>query len=471
MRIDKLNALLLAVALILWTPCALAGMQGAVRIPGPGGAGGAPAGTWTLIQKHEFVGAGTSATDILTSAVTAGNLVAVCLTVNANVSAVTVTDGHSGVQTYTASTPNGVAFQTGAVIKHYGFYFLNNAGGINSNVIAANWTTTSPFVWMSIAEFHNTNTPNQTFDKDAASGTTDVSNSSTGVISTPALIPNAAGNLLVACTDPNANATDPTTGGTRGVWTGTILSASGPAMEHELSSSSSSTAVNFLDNTTSDPHATIEMSFKPSQSSISLVQHPTPANSSGQNPALAFAGSTTTGNLIIVAVRQGIAGVETLNSVTDSCGDTFVSTGFSQIDGGVFATHLFYAKNITGCANTVTLNYSSAPSSSRWEIYEYHGLDTASPLDQSIGAQGTGNTSSSGNVTTTSANELAFAVTGYASLSNPSAGGSFVYLDDLITGSIAGATESKILTSPQTIAGSFATTGGPTWGTVIATFK
>jgi hypothetical protein len=70
---------------------------------------------------------------------------------------------------------------------------------------------------------------------------------------------------------------------------------------------------------------------------------------------------------------------------------------------------VFYAKNIAGGSNTVTVTFATAVNSfGAIYIHEYAGIDKASPLDVSTSAIGTSRAMSSGPVTTTNANDLLF---------------------------------------------------------------
>src|SRR4029077_5278714 len=65
-------------------------------------------------------------------------------------------------------------------------------------------------------------------------------------------------------------------------------------------------------------------------------------------------------------------------------------------------------------ANTVTASYSGTNSHPWLAIYEYSGLSTTNPLDQTAKGQGSGTAVSTGATpTTSSANELVFAAAGF----------------------------------------------------------
>ena len=61
-----------------------------------------------------------------------------------------------------------------------------------------------------------------------------------------------------------------------------------------------------------------------------------------------------------------------------------------------------------GGSNTVTVTFNQAATYADIRVLEYSGLDPVSPLDATAGAAGNSATASSGNATTTKANELIF---------------------------------------------------------------
>lgn len=117
----------------------------------------------------------------------------------------------------------------------------------------------------------------------------------------------------------------------------------------------------------------------------------------GTSLAVSFSSNTTAGDAIIVP-----AGVymTTISSVTDSQGNTYTQ---SVANGG---NAIFVAPNIIGGADTVTVHFAASSSFDAAYILEYSGVLTSSPLDQATSATGTGTTANSGNITTTSANEI-----------------------------------------------------------------
>ena len=91
----------------------------------------------------------------------------------------------------------------------------------------------------------------------------------------------------------------------------------------------------------------------------------------------------------------------TPSSVTDSQGNVFTAIGNQLTTPGGARSRVYYAKNVKGGADTVTVTLSGT---SGWiELYlsEYTGADQTNPIDAQSGATGTAGAVSSGNGTTT----------------------------------------------------------------------
>lgn len=145
-----------------------------------------------------------------------------------------------------------------------------------------------------------------------------------------------------------------------------------------------------------------------------------------------YSQAQTAGNLNVVVI--GFANsTTTVSSVTDSRGNTYALAIGPTRRTGSATQYIYYAKNIVAAAagaNVVTVVLSS--SSVMWPevgVAEYGGLDTTSPLDVTAGSSGSSNTSSSGNLTTTHANDLIFAAN---------------YVENLTTGAGSGYTSRLI---------------------------
>jgi hypothetical protein len=134
---------------------------------------------------------------------------------------------------------------------------------------------------------------------------------------------------------------------------------------------------------------------------------------------------------------------------------------------------VFYAKNIAGGANTVTATFSNWNNHPWLAIYEYSGLSTTNPLDQTAHAQGYGPVVNSGVTgSTSSANELVFAgasLTAYYNGTTTAGSGYAMLYQD--TGSSGAATEAGTVSSTGSFAGMFSLNPGADWAAVVATFK
>lgn len=120
--------------------------------------------------------------------------------------------------------------------------------------------------------------------------------------------------------------------------------------------------------------------------------------------AKAFTSNNTAGNSIVVVC--GVGNNSTI-TVTDSAGNTYTQA-VSVANSTTFESAIFYATNIIGAANTVTVAATSA--SIAMEIYEVSGLiaQSGSVLGQTVTNTGTSATPTGPNITAGVPNELAF---------------------------------------------------------------
>jgi len=142
-------------------------------------------------------------------------------------------------------------------------------------------------------------------------------------------------------------------------------------------------------------------------SSPSFVQQV--ASASHSNPSslsLSFPANTLAGDLLLVAFDYAKSVAP--STVTDSQGNVFTSLGSALSTPGQALGSVYYAKNIKGGADTVTVTLSA--SSSYLEIYasEYAGIDPSNPIDAQAGASGNAGAVSSGSGTTTVAGDIIY---------------------------------------------------------------
>jgi len=114
--------------------------------------------------------------------------------------------------------------------------------------------------------------------------------------------------------------------------------------------------------------------------------------------------ATPVANHLLVA----ILGASTTSTINQPAG---WSTAINQSGGSCTqpCQAIFYRIAGSGESRTVTVTVSDSNSVLGLQIYEYSGIDTSSPLDQTSSATGTSTSPSSGSVTTTQANELLIA--------------------------------------------------------------
>ena len=195
--------------------------------------------------------------------------------------------------------------------------------------------------------------------------------------------------------------------------------------------------------------------------SFAQVASATP-QSSQSAVSVSFPGTQTAGDLNIVVVGWNDT-TSSVSSVKDSAGNTY-RVAVPMMRGTGLSQAIYYATNIMGGNNTVTVTFSQAAAYPDIRILEYKGL---SSLDVTASAAGTGTSAFSGAATTTAANELVFGADTISTSTN-AAGAGFT---------------ARILTSPDsdlaedqtaTATGSYTATAGLSsgyWVMQMVTFK
>jgi hypothetical protein len=139
-----------------------------------------------------------------------------------------------------------------------------------------------------------------------------------------------------------------------------------------------------------------------------------------QTVSVTYPGPQTVGNLNIVVVGWNDT-TRAVQSVQDSAGNQY-TLAIGPTTGNGLRQSIYYAANISGGSNTVTVTFSGSANYPDIRVLEYKGVST---LDAKTGASGKTKAVSSGSATTTAANELLVAAnTAAGSISKP--GSSFV---------------------------------------------
>jgi hypothetical protein len=197
---------------------------------------------------------------------------------------------------------------------------------------------------------------------------------------------------------------------------------------------------------------------------ISFVQVSSGVQSSNSLVSVTYGNAQTAGDLNIVVVGWG-DNTSTISSVTDSLGNSY-SRGVGPTSTSGLQQSIYYAKNIAGGNNTVTVTFNQAAAYPDVRILEYSGLSTSSPLDVTAAAVGSGSSASSGSATTTSGNELIFGA-GTSDNFFSGAGSGFTKRIINLYGNIA---EDKVVSSIGGYAATAINSSGG-WVMQMATFK
>ncbi|MDQ6705700.1 MAG: S8 family serine peptidase [Acidobacteriota bacterium] len=204
---------------------------------------------------------------------------------------------------------------------------------------------------------------------------------------------------------------------------------------------------------------------------ISLIQSNAAQGSGVTSLSTAFLSGNTAGNLVIAFVRMSSAS-QTVQ-IADSAGNVYTDAVSQAQTTDGHQVHIFYAKNVSGGANTVTASFSATNNHPWIAIYEYSGLSATNPLDQTAHAQGSGASPSTGPAgATTSANELVFTGAGFPySYGGTAASGSGFAMQQQNTATSRGASETALVNAAGSYAGTFSLSSSANWSAVLATFK
>jgi hypothetical protein len=197
---------------------------------------------------------------------------------------------------------------------------------------------------------------------------------------------------------------------------------------------------------------------------IAFVQVKSGTAKTGASLAVAYPVAQTAGNMNVVAVMWGDT-TSTVSSVTDSQKNTYVlAVGPATASG--LSSALYYAANIIGGSNTVTVTFNTTAAWPNVNVMEYSGLSTSNPLDVTSAGTGAGTTANSGSATTTSASELIVGA-GNPVTTFTAAGSGFT---SRVINSFGGISEDKIVNATGSYNATATMTSGG-WVMQVATFK
>ena len=166
-------------------------------------------------------------------------------------------------------------------------------------------------------------------------------------------------------------------------------------------------------------------------------------------------------NIVVVGWNDTTA---TVQSVKDSVGNNY-SLAIGPTSGTGLRQSIYYAANIVGGSNTVTVTFSQAAVYPDVRILEYRGVTT---LDVTAGASGSSTAANSGPATTTVANELIFGAN-TVNTSNKTVGSGFT--SRIITTPDSDLAEDKTVTAVGSNSATATLTSSGPWVMQMATFS
>jgi hypothetical protein len=182
--------------------------------------------------------------------------------------------------------------------------------------------------------------------------------------------------------------------------------------------------------------------------------------------------ATKGGNLIVVGFETDVSNTTTtISGITDNAGNVYAEAGAARaVDASLLTvTDLWYAKNSVAGAKTITIN-PSASINAVAVIWEFAGIDTTSPLDQTavLNSQ-PGTTAVSGApVTTTSGSEVIISIADVSNTVTGIASGN-AFTDD--STAFASGWAHLIASTPGTYAAQWNQTPAGTYDSSTVSFK
>lgn len=155
-------------------------------------------------------------------------------------------------------------------------------------------------------------------------------------------------------------------------------------------------------NTTGTGTATLSLTITAVPYFVQAIANKT---TSAASASLSFAANTQAGDVILL----GFDFDHTLSAtVADSQGNVYAEAGSQLTTPGGANGRVYYAKNIKGGTDTVTVNLSGTTDYLELYLAEYSGLDPNTPIDAQAAATGQGGSVSSGNATTTGSSDIVY---------------------------------------------------------------
>lgn len=196
---------------------------------------------------------------------------------------------------------------------------------------------------------------------------------------------------------------------------------------------------------------------------IAFVQSKLDGITGTQPHSVSFDASVGAGNLLVLGIYTDSSATIT---VSDNRGNTW-NLVYNTVVSGIGRIAFYYAQNVAAGSTTVTVTQTGAFTG--LVVAEYSGIATTSSFDQTNSGSAVSSSPSSGNVTTTQADEL---LVGFATTEPGvtwTAGTNFTLRDANSSGQLQ--LEDRIVSATGTYAATFTMSASQRWGCGIATFK
>lgn len=208
------------------------------------------------------------------------------------------------------------------------------------------------------------------------------------------------------------------------------------------------------------------LSAVPSRANWGIVQQTQSTLASTTTTATAqFGTSVTAGDLLLVHINW-FDSTNSVTSVSDRLGNTFLTAAGPARRSGAVSTQLFYAANVAGGVDQITVVLSAATKIDLF-VYEISGAAATNSLDVASISSGSGTGVSAGTITTGSAGDFIFVGIGNSGQTWNTPGTNFIGLQENAFGLGEFATAAQ---NGSVIAGTSTFSSSAQWSAAMAAF-
>jgi len=212
--------------------------------------------------------------------------------------------------------------------------------------------------------------------------------------------------------------------------------------------------------------AVLLLSALPSRANWGVVQQTQSTLASATTTTTAqFGTSVTAGDLIIVHINW-FDSTNSVVSVSDALGNTFLSAAGPARRSGAVSTQLFYAANVAAGVDQITVSLSAATKIDMF-VYEISGAASTNPLDVASTGSGSGTAASAGSITTGASGDFVFVGIGNSGQAWNTPGPAFV---GLLENAFALGEFATVAPAGGVVAGSSTFSASVQWSAAMAAF-